>query len=120
MNSSDKLKRLGSGSGGYTFKNPYSKPAESVKPPAVPAERGMLDQNNHLLSKIIVLQKEMDQLRFDIVSILDIMADDTNSNMSIQVIRDKYFTWRASRDHVMNRIVNKSQESVKNNIKINE
>ncbi len=125
MSSHDRLKKLNSG--GYKFENPYVediREAQSKKTPTQPArpepkEKGIIDYEGHVMGRMRVMQDEIDNLRMDVLTLLQIIQEDY-PDMSISVARQKYYDFRAGAAHVSNRIINKLDSINESEFKIND
>lgn len=124
MSNHDRLKKLNSG--GYKFENPYvedireAQSKKNVQPTRPePKEKGIIDYEGHTFGRMRVMQDEIDNLRMDVLTLLQIIQEDY-PDMSIAVARQKYFDFRAGAAHVSNRIVNKLDSINNNEFKIND
>jgi len=126
----DQLNKLGRN--GYQYKNPYVKEPDKGQEAILNAdkkkdetqkefqERGILAQNTYLMGRLQVMQKEIDALKFDIVSLLAIIDGETDGQFSMLSLREKYSGFRASAVHVLNRLLNKAELVEKQQLNINE
>lgn len=121
----DQLNKLKSGK--FEYKNPYVQQADDKNAPtknvkdtfqkAEPREKGIVEQNGYLLGRINILQTEIDQLRLDVVTLLQLMSGDT-PGMSLQSVREYYSNFRATEEHVLNRIIDKKEAIYSNDMSI--
>lgn len=124
MGNIDKLNKLNSG--GYKYNNPYTQKKEETKPkekspytPAPPPEKGIIERDGHMLGRIKVMQDEINGLKFDIVTLIQIIENNL-PNMTIQAVREKYVKFRANPDHVMNRVISKHESINRGDFNFNE
>ncbi len=120
----DKLNKLNSG--GYKFNNPYTQKKEEPKPkektpyqPPVPQEKGILEREGYYLGRMKIMQDEINGLKFDIVTLIQIIEKNL-PNMTIQAVREKYVKFRANPDHVMNRVISKHESINRGDFNFNE
>lgn len=128
----DELNKLRGG--GYKYVNPYiNKDEEPKKPksvesgkqkkqwnprdlekkdkePFTPPEKGILERDSYLVGRILELQRQLDDMRFDMLTLLDIISNDFGLHTAAEA-RARYFDFRANPEHIMQRIVDKMQAS---------
>lgn len=130
----DKLNSLNSGS--YKFQNQYvqdfvnstksSDPTAGIKrladkdkkAPAVvePKQKGIIEYEGGIWARLNVMQREINDLKFDIVSLLHIIQQDY-PDMTINAIRAYYSDFRAGSAHILNRVANKIETINENDLK---
>lgn len=133
----DKLNKLNSGS--YKFTNQYiqdfvnksdidkpsdpnaaiKKLAEKGRPvtkPVEPKQKGIIEYEGGIWGRLGIMQQEIDSLKFDIVSLLQIIQEDY-PDMTINAIREYYSNFRAGSGHILNRVANKIESINKNDLK---
>jgi hypothetical protein len=103
-----KLGKLNSGS--YKFKNPYTHKEEpkQVKTPSTPEPKtkGVLELYGYETGKMRMLQDEVNNLKLDILTLLDVMEGNF-PHMSIAAMRERYTDFRTQKEHAANRITKK-------------
>ena len=123
----DKLNKLNSGS--YKYKNPYAYDESKPKPKTQPAYEtsgpdrpgtGISDGNSYLQARIKELERQIDNHKFDVVTILLMMNGEIDTNMTLQEVRGMYYDFRAQPFHIMNRISDKLEQILKHDLNINE
>jgi len=100
---------------GFVKKNTYESPVQKTEM----KEKGIIEQNGYLLGRITILQEEINQLRLDVVSLLQIMNEDL-PNMSLNAVRQYYSEFRAGGGHILNRIIDKKEAILNNDTSIKE
>jgi hypothetical protein len=129
----DRLNKLNSGA--YKYNNPYAIKAEEppkdkpaprqtyggLKPeqPVFDKEKSIIEQNGYLLGKLLELERGLDAIRYDIVTLLQVL-DGVLPIMTAAAVRERYYAFRADQSHVMQRIANKTESVTKNELKIND
>ena len=136
-NGRDKLNQLNSGS--YKFQNQYvqnfvngNKPsdptagikklmAKEKKEPVIaePKQKGIIEYEGGIFGRLLIMQREIDNLKFDIVSLLHIIQQEY-PDMTIAAIRQYYSNFRAGKEHILNRVANKIESINENDINFNE
>ncbi len=122
----DQLQRLGRGD--FKYDNPYVKKTDAgsdailnagkkEREVAKPTELSILAQNGHLMGRMIALENELKNLKFDVLTLLSIIEEE-NGQMTMKAAREKLFSFRASQGHLMNRIVDKTQVIIDQDFKI--
>ena len=97
----------------YESKNPYvqkalaaQREANTATPPSG-TSGDELKTNGVLISRVNQLALEVKDLKMDIASLLLLMGGDTNKKFNASEARDIYFKFRASEEHLMQRIKDK-------------
>lgn len=72
-----------------------------------PESTSVLKQNSHLLSKINLLEKEIKDLRLDILSLLHLITDETTLTFTKQEAKQQYANFKSNSMHLINRISDK-------------
>lgn len=103
----------------YVSKNPYVQKAldaqratNTATPPSGVDEK----TNFTFISKINQLNTEIKDLKMDIASLLLLMGGDTDKKFNAQEARNIYFKFRASQEHLMQRITDKIDNHGNSNI----
>lgn len=130
----DKLNKLNSGS--YKFQNQYVQDfVNGTKPPdptagikrladkdkkiptvAEPKQKGIIEYEGGIWGRLGIMQKEIDSLKFDIISLLHIIQQEY-PDMTINAIREYYSNFRAGSAHILNRVANKIETINENDLK---
>lgn len=89
--------------------------------PATPSSHeSILNKDSYLLGRIKGLEDEIFLLRSDLISILDALNNDISNKYTALSLRQKYSDFRASEEHVLRRIVNKTESINKNELHFND
>lgn len=135
----DKLNKLNSGNYKYQnkFVEDFFKKAESKETKSDPTagikrlaekkdikvfekqEKGIIEYDGHLRGYISTLQNEINNLKFDILTLSNII-NQNNKNMTIDVARKEFSLFRANDKHILNKIVNKIEIINENKLNLND
>jgi len=118
----EKLNKLSKMTGkSYYATTPTKKPAakkEYVAPIPEPKD-SILDKDTYLLGKIKELQQEIYLLRTDLMTMVDYINKDLDIIYTAQSLRQKYSDYRASEQHVLRRVSNKTEAIIKDELHFN-
>ena len=114
MSNYDKLNKLTNGS----YKSPYStvKVEEKKQNSFVPESKSILQSYPALIGKLRVMEDEIKNLKFDIVTLLHIITGDM-SEMTIQEVRQYFSNFRGEDGYILQRIKNKKETIINNDLK---
>lgn len=100
----------------YADSKPKTAPKPSAPAPAAPTSdpNSILTKESYLIGRILALEQEMFLLRTDLMTMVDYINKELDTMYTPGALRKKYSDYRASEQHVMRRIANKT-EAIKNN-----
>jgi len=82
-----------------TPKNPYTETKKEVEPP----EPSILKQNGHLLSQVMVLKRENEELKEDIASLYSIITSEHHPFLTKEDRHELYMAFKQDKRHLINR-----------------
>lgn len=103
----------------YESKNPYVQKAvaaQRANSTVTPPDGGDEKTNFTLISKIHQLNAEIKDLKMDIASLLLMMAGETDTKFNALDAKRVYLEFRASQEHLLQRITNKIDNQGNSNI----
>lgn len=113
----DKLNRLNkNNTPSYTSTERTKTTSAAWSPPTpLPNEKeSILNKESYLLGRIKSLEDEIYLLKTDMLTMLDILSNKIEDKHSARSVREYYSDFRSDEQHILRRIVNKT-EAIKNN-----